>query len=53
MTKEQQAERHIFAQYGWVEPSTGCIGYTTIWIHTFLGIEYGAVMETDTYVHCP
>jgi hypothetical protein len=45
--------RHVYSQIGWYEFSTGCIGYTTTWRRTFLGIEYGPVHETSTYVACP
>ena len=46
-------ERKTYATIAWVEPGTGCIGYTTYWVHSFLGITWGQVHATDTYVACP
>lgn len=52
-TSDPQAKKKIIAQIGWVEPSTGCIGYTTAYVNTFLGIQIGGVHIVDTYVVCP
>lgn len=52
-TPDPQARKKVIAQIGWTELSTGCIGYTTAYVNTFLGIQIGGVHIVETYVYCP
>lgn len=42
------SERKVYAEYAYCDCNTGEWGTATVWVHSFLGITYGAVQTTYT-----